>query len=68
MGEYIVEVIALIALFTLSIAFMILITVSQSRLAKHMDTLDKNREMVREEIDSVRERLKKLEIKEKGND
>lgn len=68
MGEYIVEIIALIALFTLSIAFMILITISQSRLAKHMDTLDENREMVREEIDSVRERLKKLEIKEKGND
>ena len=63
-----VEIIALIALFTCSIIFMVLITVSQSRLAKHMDILEERRETMRDEVDSVRERLKKLEIKEKENE
>lgn len=63
-----VEIISLLALFSCSIVFMVLITVSQSRLAKHMDVLEKRREAMREEVDSVRERLKKLEIKEKENE
>lgn len=59
----IVEFVALIMLFVLSILFMIIITICQFRLVGRMDELQSDRKMMREELTSVRERLKGIEVK-----
>lgn len=59
----IIEYFALICIFVLSIAFMILITICQYRLAGRLDELQDEKKMMREELTSLRERLKKMEVK-----
>ena len=66
----IIEFVALIALFVLCTAFMVIITVCQYRQTGRMDELSNDRKAMRDELTSLRERLKGLEVRKefKGNE
>lgn len=65
----IVDIISLLFTCTvipaLSIGFMIYVTIAQFRLERKFDFLREERKIMRSELDSVRDRLKKLEIAKK---
>jgi DNA-directed RNA polymerase subunit H (RpoH/RPB5) len=65
----IVDIISLLFTCTvipaLSIGFMVYVTIAQFRLERKFDFLREERKIMRSELDSVRDRLKKLEIAKK---
>lgn len=65
----IVDIISLLFTCTvipaLSIGFMIYVTIAQFRLERKFDFLREERKIMRSELDSVRDRLRKLEISKK---
>lgn len=64
----IIEFIALIAVFVLCIVYMVVVTISQYRLAGRLDELSAEKKAMRDELTSLRERLKKVEVNSNGRE